>query len=497
MSAAMAQTSPQSPPQQAAPPQGAPQGAVQGGVQPVNGLLMLLELQRQAWRQAAAPELRYHIVNQTRRLIAYRQAAFLAVGERGRATLEAVSNIAVLEPNAPFAQWLEEAVRTVATGDNANKVHVVDPATLPAAVRSAWGEWGPAQVLWCPLRKPETPREAPGGGPEGAAPGAAAESRAKAAPPLAGLWLGRDEPWTDGEILLLSHLAEGYGHAWWALSGKRAKRHGLRRALLPLLVLLAVAGALAIPVPMSTLAPAEIQTSNPVIVAAPLDGVIDRFHVQPNQPVAAGQPLFSFESTVLRSRFEVARKGLTQAEAELLTASQAAFADPQTKARVAQLRAQVELRRAEMALARDLLERVTVKAERAGIAVFTDVNDWLGKPVSVGERVLTLADPQAPEIDIMVPVGDALVLEPGSPVELFLNVDPLHPLQARLTHASYEAGLSAAGVLSYRVKAALDAGEAPPRIGLRGTAKILGDRVPLALYLFRRPLALLRQSLGI
>ena len=59
---------------------------------------------------------------------------------------------------------------------------------------------------------------------------------------------------------------------------------------------------------MSTLAPAEIQTSNPVIVAAPLDGVIERFHVQPNQAVAAGQPLFSFDSTVLRSRFEVARK---------------------------------------------------------------------------------------------------------------------------------------------------------------------------------------------
>lgn len=494
MSAAMAQT----PPQQPAPPQGAPQGAPQGtpqgAAQPVNGLLMLLELQRQAWRQATAPELRYHIVNQTRRLIAYRQAAFLTVGERGRATLGAVSNIAVLEPNAPFAQWLEEAVRAIATGHDANSVHVVDPAALPAFVRNAWGEWGPAQVLWCPLRKPQSPQEAPREAHGGATPGAAAE---KAAPPLAGLWLGRDEPWTDGEILLLSHLAEGYGHAWWALSGKRAKRHGLRRALLPLLVLLAVAGALAIPVPMSTLAPAEIQTSNPVIVAAPLDGVIERFHVQPNQPVTAGQPLFSFESTVLRSRFEVARKGLTQAEAELLTASQAAFADPQTKARVAQLRAQVELRRAEMALARDLLDRVTVKADRAGIAVFTDVNDWLGKPVSVGERVLTLADPQAPEIDIMVPVGDALVLEPGSPVELFLNVDPLHPLRARLTHASYEAGLSAAGVLSYRVKAALDAGEAPPRIGLRGTAKILGDRVPLALYLFRRPLALLRQSLGI
>lgn len=458
---------------------------------PVNGLLLLLDLQRQAWRLATAVELRYHIVNQTRRLIQYRQAAFLTLPEKGRPTLEAVSNIAVLEPNAPFARWLEDAVRAVAAGPQGSNLHVVDPATLPPAIRSAWGEWGPAQVLWCPLRKPETtPDPVPGAAPP-----------RPAAPSPAGLWLGRDEPWTDGELLLLGHLTEGYGHAWWAMAGKRGRKRGLRRAALPLLVLLLLAGVLAIPVPMSTLAPAEIRTSDPVIVAAPLDGVIERFHVQPNEAVSVGQPLFSFDATVLRSRDEVARKGLTQAEAELLTASQAAFADPQTKARVAQLRAQVELRRAEAGLARDLLERVTVKAERAGIAVFTDVNDWLGKPVTVGERVLTLADPQAPEIDIMVPVGDALVLEEGSPVELFLNVDPLHPLQARLTHASYEASLSPAGVLSYRVKAALepdqDRERIPPRIGLRGTAKILGERVPLALYLFRRPLALLRQTLGV
>ncbi|CAO3438002.1 efflux RND transporter periplasmic adaptor subunit [Azospirillum doebereinerae] len=460
---------------------GAPaQGGAPGAANPVNSLLMLLELQRQAWRLAAAPELRYHIVNQTRRLIAYRQAAFLTLPPtlpgRGRPALEAVSNIAVLEPNAPFARWMEDAVRAVASGPQGATLHVVDPAALPAPLRAGWGEWGPAQALWCPLA-----------GPDG--------------PPLAGLWLGRDEPWTDGELLLLGHLAEGYGHAWWALAGKRTRRRGLRRAAPPLLAVVLIGGMLAVPVPMSTLAPAEIRASDPVIVAAPLDGVIERFYVQPNEAVTAGQPLFSFEATVLRSRHEVARKGLTQAEAELLSASQAAFADPQTKARVAQLRAQVELRRAEMNLARDLLDRVTVKAERPGLAVFADVNDWLGKPVAVGERVLTLADPQAPEIDIQVAVGDALVLEEGSPVELFLNVDPLRPLRARLTHASYEAGLSAAGVLSYRVKAALepaqDPGEPPPRIGLRGTAKILGERVPLALYLFRRPLALLRQTLGV
>lgn len=445
-----------------------PGGPADGGA--VAALLLVLELHRQVWAAPTAAERRYHMVNHTRRLVPYRQAAFLALsGPRPR--LEAVSGVAVLDPNAPFVRWLEAAARAVASGPEGAAPRVIDPAGLPAAVRRDWSEWAPARALWCPLA-------APGG------------------PVVAALWLSRDEPWTEAEILLLSHLAAGYGCAWWGLAGRKSRERGWRRGLGPLLAAGVLTGVLAVPVPLSTLAPAEIQAAAPLIVAAPLDGVIERFHVRPNEPVTAGQPLFRLDDTVLRSRHAVAAKALAQAEAEVLTATQAAFADPQTKARVAQLRAQADLRRAELALARDLLDRVTVTAERGGIAVFTDVNDWLGRPVVVGERVLTIADPAAPEITAFVPVGDALILAEGAPVELFLNTDPLHPLRARLTHASYEAGPSAAGVLSYKVKAALEPGEAPPRIGLRGTAKIGGERVPLALYLFRRPLAALRQTFG-
>ena len=39
--------------------------------------------------------------------------------------------------------------------------------------------------------------------------------------------------------------------------------------------------------------------------------------------------------------------------------------------------------------------------------------------------------------------------------------------------------------------------EQAPRIGLRGTAKVYAKRVPLAVYLFRRPLAALRKTLGL
>ncbi|MNJ03472.1 hypothetical protein D3C73_1637900 [compost metagenome] len=66
---------------------------------------------------------------------------------------------------------------------------------------------------------------------------------------------------------------------------------------------------------------------------------------------------------------------------------------------------------------------------------------------------------------------------------------------AQLERAAYEAQTTAAGQLAYRLDATFV--EASPRIGLRGTAKLYGERAPLAYYLLRRPLAALRQGLGL
>ena len=155
----------------------------------------------------------------------------------------------------------------------------------------------------------------------------------------------------------------------------------------------------------------------------------------------------------------------------------------------------MEQKRAERDYARDLLARAEVRAPRDGIAVFADAERWTGKPVQTGERLMELADPRQAELRIDLSVGDAIALEPGSEAVLLLDSDPLRRHVARLERAAYEAQTTAAGQLAYRLDAAFE--EAPPRIGLRGTAKLYGDRAPLAYYLLRRPLVAARQSLGL
>ena len=118
------------------------------------------------------------------------------------------------------------------------------------------------------------------------------------------------------------------------------------------------------------------------------------------------------------------------------------------------------------------------------------------RPVRIGERIMEIADPSTVELRIELPVGAAIDVTPGQAVRMYLDIDPVHPLDAVLQRVGYAAVDRPGGGLAYRLTAQLQGDGPPPRIGLRGTAKIIGGDVPLALFLFARPLAALRQRIG-
>ena len=96
---------------------------------------------------------------------------------------------------------------------------------------------------------------------------------------------------------------------------------------------------------------------------------------------------------------------------------------------------------------------------------------------------------------IHLPVADAITLDRGAAVKLFLTVRPLSPISGEISETSYQATLSPDGIASYRLRASIPATE-EARIGLRGTAKLYGERVALGYYLMRKPLAKLREWSG-
>jgi hypothetical protein len=97
---------------------------------------------------------------------------------------------------------------------------------------------------------------------------------------------------------------------------------------------------------------------------------------------------------------------------------------------------------------------------------------------------------------VWLPVADAINLDVGAPIRLFLNTQPLSSLSASLLETSYQPVMSPANVSSYRVRGRFDKDATGARIGLRGTARVSGEWTCLGYYLLRRPIAALREWTG-
>jgi multidrug efflux pump subunit AcrA (membrane-fusion protein) len=251
-----------------------------------------------------------------------------------------------------------------------------------------------------------------------------------------------------------------------------------------------------VPVRQSVLAPAEVIPISPVAVSAPLDGVIKAFLVSPNETVSRGQVLFTFDDTSLRNQRDIAQRSLKVSEAEYNRTRQLAFNDSKQKAEIDLLRTRIELRRTELNFTEELLQRSVVHASQSGVAIFNDPNDWIGQQVATGQKILELADPGKVQLQAWVPTDDAINLQTGAAVKLFLNIDPLAALSAKLTETSYTPAVNVDGILGFPIKAEFEDPDTLPRLGLRGTAKIHGETVSMGYYLFRRPISAVRRVIG-
>ncbi|WP_415755259.1 efflux RND transporter periplasmic adaptor subunit [Pseudomonas leptonychotis] len=423
-----------------------------------------LTLQQQARAAKDIDSLAYAMANDAQGLFGFRHAALLIAGK-----VRALTGISMIEPHAPFVAFVENAAAQLLAQERSAQAQTIAPHSLSSQSQSDWQSLSAAAVFWLPLLD-------------------------RQGQPFGGLWIAREQPWSEAEQALLVQLASCYAHAWLALQPRKPWRLRWPRKKI-IAVVAAVLLLLLLPVRQSVLAPAEVVPLDGQVIAAPLDGVIAEFLIKPNQAVKRGDVLLRFDATSVKAQADVAERSLNVAEAELKANSQRAFADAESSARIDLFAARVEQKRAERDYARDLLARTEVRAERDGIAVFADAQRWIGKPVQTGERLMEIADPHQAELRIELAVGDALDFKPGSEVALFLDSDPLNRHTARLQRSAYEAQQSASGQLAYRLDAEFI--EPPPRIGLRGTAKLFGERGPLVFYLLRRPLAALRQSVGL
>lgn len=435
-------------------------------------LTALLAQLRAAREADTAQAFQFTVVNGTANVVPYRQAVMFERGA-GRVRIQAASGATRAERNAPYVAWLRKVLVHVLRRQKQSAPTVVSIDDLPPKLARQWEEWLPPFALLVPIAQPDGRFNT-------------------------GLLLMRERPWSTADGEILQHLGEGYAEVWrrWrrplrAFSFAQALRSVRWVALAAVLVVVGL-----IPVPKSSLAPAEIVAAEPAIVRAGVDGVVDGVSVEAYQRVRRGDKLFWLDETRLRNQRDVARGALDVAEAEYRQAATQAMGDQRSKLRLTVLKGTIERRRTELAYVSSLMQRLDVLAPADGIVIIDKPDEWIGRPVRIGERMALVADPGKVEIEIKLPASEPSMFDIGARTELFLNVDPDTALPAKLSLVGYQAAPDTGGIMTYRLIARLDDAGSPPRIGLKGVARIYGEDTRLALLLFHRPYVVVRQWLG-
>ncbi|MBF0621225.1 MAG: efflux RND transporter periplasmic adaptor subunit [Magnetococcales bacterium] len=424
---------------------------------------LVLEQEIRAIRHV--PELTHHITTASRRVHDHEMAILWRIQGK-KLTPWAVSDLPHVVPEAPLTRWLTEQAKPWCSTDSDNtiKTVILSTADSPLTDRVV-----PTQGVWIPLL-----------------------NRNKK--PLGALLLLREHPWQKRELMLAETVSGCYGHALDALLHR--PRWWPKRSYRWPVIGLSIAALILIKLPLTAVGTAEIVPEAPIIIAAPFQGVVRQFHVHPYQQVETGTLLVTFDPSERQAERDQANKALDVAQAELEQLRFQAYEDLSSKDRQVIWQKKVALRRQAVEHAQKRLDLHQLYATESGVVFFDDRYGWEGRPVAIGQRLMSLADPTKTRLEVEIPVEQMVPVDYQAEVRFFADMDPTHARTARLTQRGLEAHATSTGQAAYRHRAVIDQQAHDLPIGARGTARISGEPVRLWFYLFRRPWVTLRQFIG-
>ena len=432
-----------------------------------NPLAIIIDLEKRVRNALTIDELGFIVVNETHKIVQYRQAVlFDKIGE-----IKAISGVSNFELNSPFILWLKQHLSPVANQLEGPKE--ISSKNFERVDEFAWDEWLPKYGFFFPLNSPVHGR-------------------------MGSLFLSRDRNWDLDEKEMLGLIADIYGHSW-GIFRKTSIRSFLknRSNLIKTSLVLTFFLILFIRIPLTVLAPSEIVPVNPSIIRSPIQGVIEKVLVKPNQVVSKGDVLFVMDSLSQRNDLDIAQKIFISLKVQYAQVARQALSEVKSKKFLAEIRGRLNEQKIRIENLKHLINRMQVSAPRGGTVIIDNPRFWEGRPVNLGEKIVSLADRNSVEVESWLSIGDIIHLQKGSPVRLYLNSDPLNPISASLHTFSYEAQQRPGDIYAHRLRSKILDAKLIPRLGLRGTARILGEEVSLIYWIFRRPISSFRQFFGI
>lgn len=320
-----------------------------------------------------------------------------------------------------------------------------------------------------------------------------------------GIWIER---WQGGSSngfakeqieLLQTFLIPGYTEALKKdtnpfkgfLIGKFLKQHW-GKILTGILLL-----TLIIRVPLRIVAPSEVVPKKPIVIAAPIEGIIAEVLVRPGQAVEKGEILVEYDKRIFEQEYKGAQKETQIAQAELNRGLTLGLHDEKSLVEVSELELKLEKAKIRQKLIEVQLKKLTVQAPENGVVIMQNPEEWRGKPVRVGEKIVTLGNPKETQVKAWISEADNIPVDLETTINVYLNVSPEKSLPAKITFIANESVLNEAQIPSFIAEADWTEKNETARLGLKGTAVIYGESVSLLYYILRKPISSFRRITGL
>jgi hypothetical protein len=289
-----------------------------------------------------------------------------------------------------------------------------------------------------------------------------------------------------------SVLARNFAQALFArrCCGKIAKLRGTRWNKWFIRGAAALAVLIAMFIPVRERLNAEFVLKAPVITSAYawFDGPIAKALKPDAVPVKKGEPILRYDLNLLNFKLANAKNQLAEAEKEYDLESRASFVDREKLGKVKLLEARLNTAAVAVREAEWYLAHSVIKAPADGLLVLANgrADQIENKAVRTGDKLFDIYGGEGIVAEIQVNERESSILAGRLEATLFPYTSPENGLRTEIISVRKIPELNEQRIYCYTVKArVLDKGTAGLLYGMRGIAKLEGERIPMWYYLFR------------
>jgi len=250
---------------------------------------------------------------------------------------------------------------------------------------------------------------------------------------------------------------------------------------------LVVGGALALlflaafPLPLRVDGPALVTPAHSAQVQPEVAGVVQQVNVREGDFVRQGTILASLGDWRYRAEFAAAQAKYETAVSQM---NRALAANDGSEAGI--LRAQADYSASEVARARERLDKTVLRSPIDGLVATPHIEDMVGRSLNAGDAFAEVVDTSSANVDVSVDENDVALLKPGNKASVKLEAFPTRTFRGDVFIVSPKSQVEGAERFFYaRVRVANNDGLI--RAGMQGRSKVTTGWSPAGRVLFRRP----------